>query len=89
MFPRLSNIEFFIFLLMLWSLWFYLSTLHDIRQWRGEEKKKKGQRRRLKPQTPHDCDLCQKGVQLEPKANPRQVTPWSEIKNPVTFKNAI
>ena len=82
MFPRLSNIEFFIFLLTLWSLWFYLTKLHDIQQWRGEEKKKKGKRRRLRPQTPHDCELCQMGIHLEPKPRPRQVTPWSEIKNP-------
>jgi len=82
MFPRLSNIEFFIFLLTLWSLWFYLTKLHDIQQWRGEEKKRKGKRRRLRPQTPHDCELCQMGIHLEPKPRPRQVTPWSEIKNP-------
>lgn len=51
-------------------------------EWRGEKRKNKRKRRRLKPQSPEDCELCQKGVHLTPKPGARQVTPWSEMKNP-------
>ncbi|MFO7684346.1 MAG: DDE-type integrase/transposase/recombinase [Chloroflexota bacterium] len=82
MFPHLSNTEFFIFILTLWSIWFFLSTLHDIRQWGGQPPKKKGNRRQLKPQSPHDCELCRLGLHEPKPKGPRQVTPWPQIKNP-------
>ncbi len=90
MFPTLSNEEFLILLLALGSIWFFLSTWHEIRQRNGEEQKKKGKRRRLKPQSPHDCDLCSQGINLvEPKLESRQVTPWSKIKHPAGRKKRV
>ncbi|MCP4418068.1 MAG: hypothetical protein GY805_15705 [Chloroflexi bacterium] len=90
MFPTLFNEEFLILLLTLGSIWFFLSTWHEIRQRNGEEQKKKGKRRRLKPQSPHDCELCSQGINLvEPKLEPRQVTPWSKIKHPAGRKKRV
>jgi len=81
MFPQLSNTEFFICILTIWSVWFFLAMRQDIQLWRGEEPKKKGKRRKLNPQSPDDCDLCRSGIHQPPPAGPRQVTPWPEIKN--------
>ena len=89
MFPDLSNEEFLIWLLTVWSIWFFLTIWRDI-SWRSEEEeKKKGKRRRLKPQSPHDCDLCQQGFTLKTKPEPRQVTPWSKIKHPAGRKKRV
>ena len=89
MFPDLSNEEFLIWLLTLGSMWLFLSTWQELRQPNGEKQKKKGKRRRLRPQSPHDCELCQQGFHLVPKAEPRQVPPWSEIKNPAGRKKRV
>lgn len=89
MFPNLSNEEFLMLLLTLGSILFFLTTWQNIGQWRGEEQKKKGKRRRLKPQSPHDCELCQQGFSLEAKPEPRQVTPWLKIKHPAGRKKRV
>ena len=81
MFPHLSNAEFFIFILTLWCLCSFITTWRELAQWQMEKPKKKGKRRRLKPQSPDDCDLCRLGLHEPPKPGPPQVTPWSEIKN--------
>jgi hypothetical protein len=81
MFPHLSNAEFFIFILTLWCLCSFITTWSELVQWQMKKPKKEGKRRRLKPQSPDDCDLCRLGIHQPPKPGPRQVTPWSEIKN--------
>lgn len=81
MFPHLTNAEFFIFILTLWCLCSLITTWRELVQWQMEKPKKKGKRRRLKPQTPNDCDLCRLGLHDPPKPGPSQVTPWSKIKN--------
>lgn len=82
MFPHLSNTEFFIFILTLWSIWFFPTFWHDIHQYRGEEKQEKGKRRQLRPQSPDDCELCRLGLHEPKPKGHRQVTPWPQIKNP-------
>ncbi len=90
MFPDLSNEEFLTGLLTLASILFLLTIWRDIDQWRGEEQKKKGKRRRLKTQSPPDCELCSQGINLvTPKLEPQQVTPWSKIKHPAGRKKRV
>ena len=86
MFPELCNSEFLIWLLTLWSVWFFVTNWLDIAEDRHEEEKKKGKRRRLKPRSADDCWRCKLGLHLKPKAKERQVTPWREMKGPAGRK---
>ena len=57
MFPQISNTELLIWLFTLWLLWFYGDLWWQMPQETPEETHKK-KRRKMKPQTPHDCELC-------------------------------
>ena len=60
----------------------FLALRQDFQRWRGEEKKNKGKRRQLRPQSPDDRELCRLGLHKPKAKGPRQVTPWPQIKNP-------
>jgi len=78
--PELSNTEFFLLLLTLWSFWLYGDIWRQLpRETAVETKKKK--RRRLRPQTPDDCELCRLGIHKPQRRLMRKVTPWSEVKS--------
>jgi len=80
MLPQLSNTELLILLLTLWLLWFYGDIWWQMPRETPEEVKKK-KRRRLNPQTPDDCELCQLGIHKPKRRLLRRVTPWSEVKS--------
>ena len=81
MFAELSNLEFLIWLLTLWSIWFFISNWLQITADRSEAEKKKRKRRRLKPRSADDCWQCRLGLHLKPRAAAREVTPWREVKS--------
>jgi len=61
-------------------LWFYGDIWWQMSQETPEETRKK-KRRKLKPQSPDDCELCRLGVHKPRQRVFRKVTPWSEVKN--------
>jgi transposase-like protein len=80
MLPQLSNTELLLLLLTLWLLWFYGDIWWQMSRETPEETRKK-KRRKLKPQTPDDCELCRLGVHKPRQRIFRKVTPWSDVKN--------
>lgn len=80
MLPQLSNTELLLLLLTLWLLWFYGDICWQMSRETPEETRKK-KRRKLKPQTPDDCGLCQLGVHKPKRPLSQKVAPWSEVKN--------
>ena len=81
MLPQISNTTELLFLLFtLWLLWFYGDIWWRLPRETPEEIGKK-KRRKLKPQTPDDCELCRIGVHKPKRHRFRKVTPYSETKN--------
>lgn len=76
MFPQLSNTEFLLLLVTVWLVWFYGDIWRQMSRETLEET-----RRRLKPQTPDDCELCRLGIHKLKRRLFRKVTPWSEAKS--------
>jgi transposase-like protein len=80
MFPELSNMQFLVWLMTLWSIWFQVERWQDISSSRREAEKKKGGRRVMRPRSADDCWQCRWGLHLKRRGAKPEVTPWSEVK---------